>query len=113
MLLSKALLIKVELQNMLYAKFIEAIAYPKWVSNLVIMPKLDGRIRIYTNFMDINKAYLKNNFPLPSIDIKIDNMVVHEIFFLMDDFFGYNQIMIIKEDKHKMLFTTPLGNILL
>lgn len=38
----------------------------------------------------------------------VDNIVGHEIFSFMDGFFGYNHI-IIMEDKHKMIFTTPWG----
>lgn len=42
--LGKALLVKFELQKMLDAKFIETIAYSKWLSNLVIVPIPNGRI---------------------------------------------------------------------
>lgn len=38
----KALLFKVELQNILDASFIKAISYTEWVSNLVIFPKPNG-----------------------------------------------------------------------
>ena len=105
--LRKALLVKVKLQNMLYAKFIEVIAYSKWVSNPIIIPKPDGCIWICTNFRDVNKAYPKDDFPLPNIDALVDNIADHEMFSFMDDFFGYNQIIIVEEDKHNMVFTTP------
>lgn len=38
----KALLVKVELQNMLDAKFIETIAYSEWVLNPLIILSLMG-----------------------------------------------------------------------
>lgn len=64
---------------MLDIKFIEVISYLEWVSNPVIVPKPDGRIRIYTYFRDVNKACLKDDFPLPNINTLVDNMVGHEI----------------------------------
>ena len=73
------------------------------------MPNLDGRIKIYTNFKDINKSCPKDDFPLPNINTLVDNMMGHEMFSLMDEFFRYNKIMISKENKHKMAFTTPWG----
>lgn len=73
------------------------------------MPKLDGRIRICIDFRDINKACIKDDFPLPNIDTLMDNMAGHEMCLLMDRFYGYNQIMMTKEDKYKMTFITPWG----
>lgn len=40
----KALLGKAELQKMLDAQFIETLAYPKWVSNTIIVLKPNGHI---------------------------------------------------------------------
>lgn len=107
--LAKALLIKVELQKMLDAKFIEAINYPKQVSNPIIVPKPDARIKICTNLWDVNKCLPKDAFRLPNIDTLVDNIISHEIFSLMDNFSIYNQIMIVKENKHKTTFTSPWG----
>lgn len=39
----------------------------------------------------------------------VDPMVGHEMLSLMDDFLGYNQIMITKDDQHKTTFTYPWG----
>lgn len=110
--LRKALLVKVELQKILDSKFIKTIAYSKWVLNPIIIPKPDRCIRICIDFRDINKAYPKDGFLLPNIDILGDNTTGHEIFSLMDGFSSYNEIMIMEEDNHKMAFIT-LGNLLL
>jgi len=75
---------------MLDTKFIEIIAYPKWVSNPIIIPKLDGRIKICIDFKDVNKACTKDDFPLLNINIVVDNTTGHEMFYLMDGFSGYN-----------------------
>lgn len=71
------------------------------------MLKPNGRIRIYIDFKEINKVYPKNNFYVPNIYTLVENTMGHKMFSLMDEFFGYNQIMIVKEYKHKIIFTTP------
>ncbi|KAH9298554.1 hypothetical protein KI387_030236, partial [Taxus chinensis] len=58
---------------------------------------------------DINKAFPKDDFPLPNIDMIVDSTAGYEMLSLMDGFFGYNQIKIVEEDKHKINFTTPWG----
>lgn len=107
--LDKILLVKEKLQKMLDAKFIDAIAYPEWVFNLVIVFKLDGRIRIYIDFKYVNKSYPKDYFPLPNIETLVENTMGHEMFSLMNGFSSYNQIMNAKEGKHKMTSITPCG----
>lgn len=63
----KVLLVNFELQKILDAKFIKDIAYLEWVSNLVIVPKSDGRIKIYIDFRDINKSYPRIVFHYPTL----------------------------------------------
>lgn len=64
-----SLLAKEELEKLLSAKFIQAIDYAKWISNIVRMSKHDKSIRVCTNCRDLNKACPKDDFPLPYIDI--------------------------------------------
>lgn len=75
---------------MLEEKVIRPIDYSKWISNMVLVTKPLGDIRIYTDFRDLNKACPKDDFPLPNIDMIIDLTVGHEILSLMDGFSGYN-----------------------
>jgi len=94
----KALLVKAKLKKMLDAKFIEAIAYLEWV---FIVPKLDGRTIICTDFKYVNKACPKDDFLLSNIDTLVDNSVGHEMFSLMDNFLRYNKIIIAEEGRNK------------
>lgn len=89
-----SLLVKAGLKKLLHVGFIRLVAYPNWVSNIIHVSKLDKIIRACTNFRDLNKACPKDDFPLPSIDIIVDLTGEHEIFSLMDNFSGYNQIKI-------------------
>ena len=46
-----------------------------WVANIVLVLKKDGCVRMCLDFRDLNKACLKNDFPLSHIDLMVDNMV--------------------------------------
>ncbi|PKI72791.1 hypothetical protein CRG98_006820 [Punica granatum] len=63
----------------------------------------------YVDYRDLNKGSPKDNFPLPHIDILVDNTARHAQFSFMDGFSGYNQIRMAKEDKIKTTFTTMWG----
>jgi len=66
--------LKAKIQNLFKAKFIESIYYPKWVSNMVPINRTNRNLHTCTNFHDLNKAYPKDDFPLPNIDILVDNI---------------------------------------
>jgi hypothetical protein len=59
------------------------------------------------DFLDLNKAYPKDNFPRPFINQIIDECAGCEAFSFMDGFLGYNQIQIKPEDQHKTTFIFP------
>jgi hypothetical protein len=102
-----ALLVKLELQKFLDVGFIRPIDYPEWVSNIVLVSKPTEDIIMCTNFRDLNKVCLKDNFPPPHIDIIVDQTARHEMLSLMEGFLGCNKIIITKEDQHKTTFKCP------
>jgi hypothetical protein len=85
------------------------VALTDWVSNLVLVNKKQGTIRVCVDYRDINKACPKDNFPTPFIDHIVDDYAGSEIFSLMDGFFRYNQINILSADQHKTDFICPWG----
>jgi hypothetical protein len=80
-----------------------------WVSNLVLVNKKQGTIRVCIDYRDISKACPKDNFPTPFIDQIVDNYAGSEIFSLMDGFSRYNQINIVPTNQHKTSFICPWG----
>ena len=81
----------------------------EWVSNPVAVNKKEGKIRVCTDFRDLNKACPKDNHPTPFIDQILDDCTGDEIFSFMDGFSEYNQIQIKPEDQHKTTFIYPWG----
>ena len=88
----KAPVIKAEIEKLLKADFIYIVPLTEWVSNPVAMNKKEGKIRVCTDFRDLNKACPKDNYPMPFIDQILDHHSRDEIFSFMDRFSRYNQI---------------------
>ena len=61
-------LVEKEIRKMYEASIIVPIRFSKWVSNLVSVRKKTGEIRLCIDFRDLNKASLKDNYPLPKMD---------------------------------------------
>ena len=57
----------------------------------------------------INKATLKDNFPLPFIDQVLDTLEGKKYFSFLDGFSGYNQIQLAPKDQGQTTFTCPCG----
>ena len=87
--------------------FLKVILYPELLANIVPVPKKDGRVRICIDYRDLNKASPKDDFPLPHIDVLVDNTAGHKMLSFMDGFTGYNQIKMAEEDTEKTSFITP------
>ena len=94
----KDVAIKVEVEKLLKAGFIYPVPLTEWVSNVVLVNKKQGTIRVCINFRDLNKACPKDNFLTLHIDQIIDNCAGSVIFSFMDGFSGYNQTEILPTD---------------
>ena len=77
--------------------------------NVVLIPKKDGKVRVCVDFCDLNKSSPKDDFPLPHIDMLVDNTAGHSMLSFMDGFSRYNQIMMVLEDMENTSFITEWG----
>ena len=84
--------------------------YPKWLANTVVVKKKSRKWRICVDFIDLNKACLKDPFPIPRIDQLVDAIVGHPRMSFLDAFQGYHQIPLALNDQEKTAFVTPIGN---
>ncbi|XP_061979625.1 uncharacterized protein LOC133700079 [Populus nigra] len=101
--------VKAKLEKQWNAGFLEVVKYPQWVSNIVVVPKKEGKIRVCVDFRNLNKASPKDDFSLPHIDVLVDNAARSSTYSFIDGFSGYNQIKMALEDKAKTTFVTPWG----
>jgi hypothetical protein len=98
-----------KVQKLLDVRIIREVQYPVWVANVVIVPKKNGNMCMCIDFTELNKACPKDPYPLPRIDIIIDQVAGCEMLSLLDCFFGYHQVWMRREDEAKIGFTTPFG----
>ena len=61
------------------------------------------------DYRDLNRASPKHDFPLPHIDVLVDNTAQHKVFSFMDGFSCYNQIKMAPEDMEKTTFVKQQG----
>ena len=99
-----------EVQKLLDAGFIKPIQHPRWLLNIVPVKKKNGQIRCCVDFRNLNRVCLKDEFPLPNMDLLIDSVAGNTMFSFMDGFNGYNQILMVPKDVEKTAFRTPTGN---
>ena len=101
--------VKEEIKKQLGVGFLSVVEYPEWLVNVVPIPKKDGKVRVYVDFLDFNKASPKDDFSLPHIDMLVDNTASHPMLSFMDGFSGYNKILMAQEDMEKTSFITEWG----
>ena len=105
-----ALKIKEEVTKQLKVGFIKLVHQAEWVANVMPVPKKDEKVRTCVDFRDLNKECPKDDFPLPHINILVDNTTGNALMSFMDGFSGYNQIKMASKDITKTTFTTKWGS---
>ena len=79
-----------EVDRLLEADFIREVFYPVWLANVVMVKKSNSKWRMCIDFIDLNKACPKDNFPLSRIEQLVNSTAGHKLLSFMDAFFGYN-----------------------
>ena len=93
--------IKEEVTKQLKVGFIKPLHQVDWIANVIPVPKKDEKVRMCVDFRDLNKAWPKDDFPFPHIDVLVDNALMP----FMDGFLGYNQIKMALKDMTKTTYT--------
>ena len=75
-----------EVEKLLITGFIWEVYYLKWLANIVMVKKSNGKWRMCVDFTDLNCACPKDTFPLPRIDWLVDSTAGHKLLTFMDAF---------------------------
>lgn len=78
--------------------------YPEWLANILLMKKVNKRWKVCIDFTDLNKAYLKDSYPLPYINQLVYAITRHELLSFLDMYLRYHQILMADEDREKSSF---------
>ena len=54
-----------EVMKLKQARAIKEVFYPEWLANTVVVKKKNRKWRVCMDFIDLNKAYPENPFPMP------------------------------------------------
>jgi hypothetical protein len=80
-----------------------------WGCSALFVEKKDKELHLYVHYRPLNAVTIKNKYPLPHIDILLDQLARAQVFSKIDLHSGYHQIKIHAEDIPKIAFTTRYG----
>lgn len=98
--------IKVEVDQLFRANILFEVKYPTWLENPVMVKKHGGGWRMCIDFIDLNKNCLKDFYPLPSIDQKIESVAGYRVLSFLDLYKGYHQVLMHPPNASKTVFIT-------
>lgn len=102
-------IIQEDVERLLKSGMIREVKFPRWLANVVVVQKKNGKWRVCVDFTDLNKACPKDPFPLPHIDSMVDATAGHEMLTFMDASSGFQQIQMEPSDQEDTAFMTPTG----
>jgi hypothetical protein len=73
---------------------------------LVPVRKTIGQIQLCVDFHALNREIIKDHFPLPNMEIILQQVASSKMISLLDGFSGCNQIKIKMTNRYKTTFTT-------
>jgi hypothetical protein len=99
--------IRVEVNKLLEARFIRPVDYPSWLTNPVLVEKPDESWHMCIDYINLNKACPKDEYPLPHICQIVDSMTTSELLSFLNAYSVYHQISLATDDEEKPLFIMP------
>jgi hypothetical protein len=100
--------LKIQMQGFLDKGYIHSSTSP-WGCSALFVEKKDKELCLCVDYRPLNAVTIRNNYPLPRIDILFDQLAGAQVFSKIDLRFGYHQIKICAEDIPKKAFTMRYG----
>jgi hypothetical protein len=101
--------LKMQLKELLDLGLIRPSVSP-WGAPVIFIRKKDGSWRLCIDYRQLNKATIKNQYPLPRIDDLFDQMKGATVFSKIDLRSRYHQLRIKEDDIPKTAFKTRFGH---
>jgi hypothetical protein len=101
--------LKMQLKELLDLGLIRPSVSP-WGAPVIFIRKKDGSWRLCIDYRQLNKATIKNQYPLPRIDDLFDQMKGATVFSKIDLQSGYHQLRIKEDDIPKTAFKMRFGH---
>lgn len=85
-------------------------SHSPFASNVVLVRKSDGKLRMCVDFRQLNKRTVRDSYALPRIEEILDILAGSKYFTVLDMKSGYHQVEVLEEHKCRTAFTVgPLG----
>ncbi|PAA74746.1 hypothetical protein BOX15_Mlig024279g1 [Macrostomum lignano] len=101
--------VKKEIHKLLAEGVIEEVHASEWVSNLVVVPKPNGSLRICNDLRNPNKAIVPDKHPLPTFEQLSAEFAGSKIFTKLDLNSSYLQLELAEESRNLTTFITDEG----
>jgi len=79
-----------DITRLIEAMFIRQRRYAEWISNVALVYKKNGKLRVCIDFRNLNKATPMDGYPMPVADMLVDAAAGHKVVSFMDGNAGYN-----------------------
>ena len=102
--------IKESLEELHTSGVIEPVSQPTpWISSVLAVPKKNGKIRICLDPKDLNKAILREKYPMPTIEEIATRLHGAKVFSVLDAKNGFWHVKLDEESSYLTTFHTPFG----
>ena len=79
-----------EIKKLEAAGLFRGVLHPTWLANPVVIRKANGKWGVCIDFIDLNKACLKDPFPLSCINQIVDSTSGCDLLSFVDAYSGYH-----------------------
>ena len=101
--------LKAQLEELLSKGFIRPSTSP-WGASVLFVKKKDGSLRFCIDCRQLDRATIRNQYPLPRIDEIFDQLHGSRVYSKIDLRLGYHQLRVRENDVSKTTFRTRYGH---
>ncbi len=81
--------VKQNINKLLKTKFIQHVEEATWL--IVVIPKKNGKLKIYVDFRKLNVIIKKDPYPVPFIYEVMNKVVVHDVYSFLNGYSKYQK----------------------
>ena len=81
----------------------------EWCSPIVVVPKVDGKVRICVDLTRLNQAVHREVYQMPTVEETLGSLTEGSAFSKLDANSGFHQIALNPESAKVTTFITPFG----
>ena len=104
--------VKEALEDLVKQEVIAPVTSPTaWISSMVTVPKKNGKLRIYLEPKDLNRAVQREHYPHTTIEDVATRLHGAKVFTKLDARNGFWHVALDDESSYLTTFHTPFGTL--